>query len=378
MECYENREMRQIRTGFFLMAAVMFAGGLAVAFVERAVQEARFTKALIGIYGELQAEELLAVAGKSGYGGVWLFSLIAMAAFLSCFFYMTGKLSGICREIRRFSLCLEQMTAGRAVSLAEWKEGVLAALSNQAELLYLRNRHMTKVVQEEKEELCRFMENMAHQMKTPLTAIRLDLDLMEIGIGFQKKLEDCSRQCDRLQESVQEFLSAGRLAAGRLKLILRPARVEDILEGACTELAPVLEKRGIHVKVASESELPLFCDYNWMKEAVLNLLKNSAESMDEGGAIEIRHWDERGWKCLEFLDESGGISGEESRHMFERFYTGRQEKGGTGLGLSIAKEVVEASHGSISVSSAAGGKGRKAGARFLMKFRILDGPEAYE
>ena len=99
--------------------------------------------------------------------------------------------------------------------------------------------------------------------------------------------------------------------------------------------------------------------------------------MADGGVIEIRHWDEGKWKYLEVLDEGGGISEEMERHLFERFYTGRQEKGGTGLGLAIAREVVEACHGTIEAASAPGRGERGDGTRFRMKFRILSGPEAY-
>lgn len=391
MGCYEDKDMRKLRTGFFLMASSVLAGGLFIILAERAVWRARFSGALKTLYGELQAAEILAFAGERGYGNAWLFAGLATAVFAVYFFYMTGALSRVCREIQRFSLCLEQMTAGREVNLAEWKEGILAALSNQAELLYLRNRHMVELVQGEKEAVCRFTENMVHQMKTPLTAIQLDLDLMEMRISgwqdeeaprqtvssFLRKLEDCQAQCGRLRENVDEFLSASRLAAGRMKLILKPARVTDIAAGALKELASVLEKRGIRTRVSSESELPLYCDCGWMEAALANILKNSAESMADGGVIEIRHWDEGKWKYLEVLDEGGGISEEMERHLFERFYTGRQEKGGTGLGLAIAREVVEACHGTIEAASAPGRGERGDGTRFRMKFRILSGPEAY-
>ncbi len=394
MGCYENKEMRRLRTGFFLAAAVVLAGGIWILLAERASWQARFTGAVRELYGELQAEELLVLAGQGSYGNAWLFSGLAAAVFAAYFFYMTGALSGICREIRRFSLCLEQMTAGRTVSLAEWKEGILAALSNQAELLYLRNGHMVELVQQEKETVCRFTENMVHQMKTPLTAMRLDLDLMETKLSggqepwsreagrqirdsFLKKLEDCQEQCGRLQENVDEFLVASRLAAGKMKLVLKPARAEDIVAGALGELAPVLEKRGIRVQVFSESEQPLYCDSGWMRAAIANILKNSAESMEEGGIIEIRHRVEGKRNILELTDEGGGISEDAGRHLFERFYTGRQGSGGTGLGLAIAREVVEACHGTIDAFSVSGEGKRKDGTRFRMKFRILSGPETY-
>lgn len=383
MGCYENKEMKRLRTGFFLMAVAVLAGGALLILAERASWQTRFTAAVRELYGAGQAEELLALAGQRSYGNVWLFLGLAAAFFAAYFFYMTGGLSGICGELRRFSLCLEQMTAGRAVSLAEWKEGILAALSNQAELLYLRNGRMVELVQQEKEAVCRFTENMVHQMKTPLTAIRLDLDLMDWKLSgeqaaVRRKLEDCQAQCGRLQENVDEFLAASRLAAGKMRLVLEPARVEDIVAGAVEEVAPVLMRRGIRVQVSSESELPLCCDCNWMKAAVANLLKNSAESMEAGGIIEIRHWSEDRQNFLELTDEGGGISEEAGRHLFERFYTGRQEKGGTGLGLAIAKEVVEACHGTIDALPVSGGAGRRDGTRFLMRFRILSGPEAYE
>lgn len=385
MGCYENREMRRLRTGFFLMAAVVFVTGLLLLMAEQGACQASFERAIYELYGEDRSAELLAFVGHRSDRNLWLFAGCTAACFAAYFFFMTEILSKICGEIRRFSLCLEQMTAGRPVSLAEWKEGILAALSNQAELLYLRNGHMVELVQKEKEAVCRFTENMVHQMKTPLTALRLDLDLMEAKLSGKgasqtavlKKLEDCQVQCDKLQESVDEFLTASRFSAGKLRLVLTPAKMKDIVEGALRELATVLEKRKIYVRLSEESELSIYCDCNWMRAAVANVLKNSAEAMAAGGTIEICCRSEGQWIFLELTDEGGGLSEETGRHLFERFYTGRQGEGGTGLGLAIAREVVEASHGTIEAIPVSGRPGRRDGTKFLMRFRILSGPEAY-
>ena len=128
MECYKNEEMKRLRTGFLLMAAAVFIGGSLLILAERGACQASFERAANALYGESRAVELLALAGQRSYGRVWLFAGLTAALFAAGFFFMTRGLTRICRELGHFSLCLEQMTAGRAVSLAEWKEGILASL----------------------------------------------------------------------------------------------------------------------------------------------------------------------------------------------------------------------------------------------------------
>ncbi len=370
------------------LAVTMAAAGICMSSVwlGQRLYEAR----LLDLLGQTREAAIVRdlAAGCGGRAADFLLPA-AVPVLLAVFFrYLYRRSSRLLEDMRSLGLQMEQMVAGKETALARWEDGPLAALSNQAELLYKRNSHMVELVQREKEQLCHFVENMVHQMKTPLTSLWLNLDLMEEKLSseelpekfkeaMEKKLEDCSGQCRILKEKTADFLQAGQLSAGQVRMLAAPADLDALTAQAAEELRPVLEKRKILVETGSASRVPLYCDSGWMKAAISNVIKNSAEAMEQGGKIRIRHWDADGWKYLELRDEGGGFSEEEAGRLFERFYTGKGREGGSGLGLHIAREVVEANHGRLTAQPVPEEEDMGEGARFLMKFRILSGAEAY-
>ena len=370
MSCYGNKEIRYLGRVYWVMAASLTAGTAALVLFVRHVCQRRIMVAVEQAFSLQEPDP----------AQVWIPVCTAGAVFLFFFLYMTRSLSGIYETVGKLSLGLEQMIAGRRTNLSEWKEGIVSSLSNQAELLCRRNAHLIDLMQEEKEQLFRFVENMVHQMKTPLTALQLDLDLMDMqleplreagGNGLDRKLQDCMAQCGKLKAHVEEFMTDSQVSSGTLHFFSSPADVEGMLESVGNGLSVLLEARQIRLSIRSESKIPLYCDSGWMKAAFSNLIKNSIESMKQGGTIAVRHWDEGCWKYVVITDEGGGISEETAAHMFERFYTGKEREGGTGIGLHAAKEIIESCHGIIEAQPY--GKGT----RFQIRFRILDGPETY-
>ncbi len=361
----------------------------AVRLGERAYEKRLFAR-LSGRLSEGEVSAVKSIAAGGGFSFLDLWPVLAALLLLLAFFlYLRRQLSGIAWEAESLGLRMEQMVAGTRTEMARWEDGLFSALSNQAELLYKRNCHLVELVQGEKEQLCQFTENMIHQMKTPLTALCLDLDLMEERLAFQeelprdfraqmeKKLADCQAQCSALRGKTEDFLAAGRLSAGKVTMAPAKADLDALTRQALEGLKPLLQKRGIRVEHDSSSQIPLYCDSGWMRAAISNVIKNSAEAMEPGGRLRIRHWDRDGWKFLEIRDEGGGFAPGEAEHLFERFYTGKSREGGSGLGLNIAKEVVEASHGTLLAQPVPEEDGMGEGARFLMRFRLLSGAEAY-
>lgn len=380
MSCYGNKEIKYLGRVYWVMAASLTAGTAALVLFVRHVCQRRIMEAVEQAFSAQEQSVLRSLLQEPDPAQVWIPVCAAGAVFLLFFLYMTRSLSGIYETVGKLSLGLEQMIAGRRTNLSEWKEGIVSSLSNQAELLCRRNAHLIDLMQEEKERLFRFVENMVHQMKTPLTALQLDLDLMDMqleplreagGNGLDRKLQDCMAQCGKLKAHVEEFMTDSQVSSGTLHFLSSPADVEGMLESVGNGLSVLLEARQIRLSIRSESKIPLYCDSGWMKAAFSNLIKNSIESMKQGGTIAVRHWDEGCWKYVVITDEGGGISEETAAHMFERFYTGKEREGGTGIGLHAAKEIIESCHGSIEAQPY--GKGT----RFQIRFRILDGPETY-
>lgn len=381
MEYAGNQELRRIRNGSLLFLALCSCSGVLLVWLERKRCLAQTGAALYELYGEQSRKILSSMMAESRQtvlvvAAVWFVILSA-----GCFLYLSRTLTRLFHKIGGLSLAMEQIAAGKEPEMDRWKEGILSALANQAELLGRRNAGMVRMIQEEKEGLNRFMENMVHQMKTPLTAIRLDLDLMEtrsemLPEAVKNKLEDCQEQCGRLKETVDELLNSSRLAAGKLVMVCAETSVQVLLDGVKEEQKVLLEQKTIQMETRLEEGLSLFGDGRWLKTALSNLLKNSAEAMD-GGTILVTGRTEGTEVVLDWQDEGGGMSADEAAHLFDRFYTGKEASGGTGLGMNMVKEIVKANHGSIQVFPIKEADGRKAGTEFVLRFRILEGAEAY-
>ena len=381
MEYAGNQELRRIRNGSLLFLALCSCSGVLLVWLERKRCLAQTGAALYDLYGEQSRTILLSMMAESSQtvliGAVVWFVLLSVG----CFLYVNRTVSRLFHKICGLSLAMEQIAAGKKPEMDRWKEGILSALANQAELLGRRNAGMVRMIPEEKEGLNRFMENMVHQMKTPLTAIRLDLDLMEtrsemLPEAVKNKLEDCQEQCGRLKETVDELLNSSRLVAGKLVMVSAETSVQVLLDSVKEEQEAFLEQKQIRLETRLEAGLSLFADGRWLKTALSNLLKNSAEAMD-GGTILVTGRTEGTEVVLDWQDEGGGMSADEAAHLFDRFYTGKEVSGGTGLGMNMVKEIVEANHGSIQVFPIKEADGRKAGTEFVLRFRILEGAEAY-
>ena len=292
MSCYGNKEIRYLGRVYWVMAASLTAGTAALVLFVRHVCQRRIMEAVEQAFSAQEQSVLRSLLQEPDPAQVWIPVCTAGAVFLFFFLYMTRSLSGIYETVGKLSLGLEQMIAGRRTNLSEWKEGIVSSLSNQAELLCRRNAHLIDLMQEEKEQLFRFVENMVHQMKTPLTALQLDLDLMDMqleplreagGNGLDRKLQDCMAQCGKLKAHVEEFMTDSQVSSGTLHFFSSPADVEGMLESVGNGLSVLLEARQIRLSIRSESKIPLYCDSGWMKAAFFAALRFSF-----GPAIQIK------------------------------------------------------------------------------------------
>ena len=261
------REEKALERGFLLLAVLVMGAWVLALWLSFRSERNRILDVLTTLYGRTDAARFSALLDGTAHNRIWLLGLFPMGALLGFYHYGKKWMLRLEKEISRFSFCLEQLTAGKDVALAQWKEGLLSSLSNQVELLYRRNCHMIALVQEEKEKICRFMENMVHQMKTPMTALCLDLDLLEGKLEGQEaalgKIQNCQEQCTRLKDTIDEFLLSSRFSAGKVAVIPAPADIDVMIEGVRKELSSLLEKRKISVSYDSQSRKPLFCDSGW-------------------------------------------------------------------------------------------------------------------
>ena len=217
----------------------------------------------------------------------------------------------------------------------------------------------------EKQTLADDLADIAHQIKTPLTSMRLLTDLLPRSNPADA---DCLRrldaQTDRLEALVGALLTLSRLDAGVLALERRPQALADLVLRAAEPIEAQMQDKGIALQCRVPEGLTLPLDAMWTAEALLNLLKNCAEHTPPGGCIAVTAQDNPLFAVLTVTDTGPGFAPADLPHLFERFYRGEQAgAGGLGIGLALARSILRAQDADIRADNGPAG-----GARFTVKF----------
>jgi len=208
-----------------------------------------------------------------------------------------------------------------------------------------------------------FVSNVSHELKTPLSMIRMFGETLELGNVGRERQEEyfraITKESERLTHMIDNVLDFSKIDAGGREYVLERMDVGEVIRDTVEVYRYHLETRGFDLVVDVSEDLPLCrIDSEAMSRAVLNLLSNAMKYSPDGGRIEVRAWSKRGQAYIEVKDHGIGIAREEQARIFDKFYrtkrTRRGETGGSGLGLALVKHTVDAHRGRVSVTSALG------------------------
>src|SRR5262245_44237490 len=207
-------------------------------------------------------------------------------------------------------------------------------------------------------ELAVLAGGLAHEIKNPLSTIRLNMELLAEDFAESQALRDrrayakiqlVQAECLRLENLLNDFLRFARLG----QMSLEPADLNSEVARALDFFQPKADESKIDVIRYLDPELPTVqLDRETFQAALLNLILNAQQAMPSGGQLVVRTRELPGWVILDLIDTGGGIEPEVQAKMFEAFYS--TKPGGSGLGLPTAKRIVEAHGGRIGVESELG------------------------
>lgn len=270
-------------------------------------------------------------------------------------------LQRVCDAPELAELVRDARRRGRLQRL-EWQrpgeELELVALPGEAGwvALLLQSRRSLEAQLEQQE---RWVSDVAHELKTPLTALLLVGDSLsaQVNSGNAVLVERLQRELRRLQALVGDLLELSRLenTLPRDGLRRSPVDLPELVQQVWMGLRPLAEPRAIRLNLQVEPAdvaAVVSGDSSRLHRALLNLLDNAIRFSPDGGTIHVGLRLRSGWCRLSVRDEGPGLSEEDSRRLFERFYRGdpsraRSQQGGTGLGLAIVQQIAHAHGGRI-------------------------------
>ncbi|HMK56673.1 MAG TPA: HAMP domain-containing sensor histidine kinase [Dissulfurispiraceae bacterium] len=196
--------------------------------------------------------------------------------------------------------------------------------------------------------------NIAHELRTPISAIRGELEAMMDGlIPLDKEhVQSLYSEIGRLRKIIEGIEELAQAEASSRYLRKTVFDLRQFLEGIVDRFGRLFDENGVKLHLSCEDKLQVNADPDRLSQIIINLLSNALKASARGGHVRISAEDERNQAVISVADDGSGIREEDIPFIFERFYRG--SKGGLGIGLTIVKELVEAHGGTIGVESQPG------------------------
>ena len=221
------------------------------------------------------------------------------------------------------------------------------------------------------------IDSITHELRTPLTAIKAAATtlLNDANISTEDRtdlLTVIDEESDRLNRLVSEAVEMTQLDAQEVHMTFAPAGVETMIQAALESCSSALEEHQVQLKLPSLPKVS--ADHEYIQKVLCNLLENAAKYSARATAIVISADLQGDRIAIHIADRGVGIEASEQSLIFERFYRARalsSQTSGTGMGLAISRAIVEAHHGSLSVTSQLG-----QGSVFSFTLPIVQDPRA--
>ena len=280
---------------------------------------------------------------------VWMF-LLSIA--------FSKRLSVFTRELCR---AMDQMISGseEPMRVAD-RETLFARIGYRLSRLYDVMQENRRKASEERQELQMLVSDVSHQVKTPVSNLKMVTDTLLSKSVTEKErrefLQGIQNQTDKLEFLFQALVKTSRLETGAIRLEKKDAPLIDTLAMACSGIVYAAEKKDICVTVDCPEGILLSHDSKWTAEAVFNLLDNAVKYTPVGGAIRISVEQWEMYVKLSVSDTGKSISESNQASIFRRFYREEEvhEQQGVGIGLYLTREIVTRQGGYIKVVSEPG------------------------
>jgi signal transduction histidine kinase len=227
------------------------------------------------------------------------------------------------------------------------------------------------------ETRAQFVSSVSHELKTPLTSIRMFAETLQMGRASESSrgeyLETIINESERLSRLVDDVLLFSKIEQGAKAFRLRPVSLSATLEAAARALSYPLAQHGFELRVDMAEDVPeMNADPDALQQAVLNLLTNAMKYSGDSRRIELRLARRGAEAVVEVTDHGVGIAPDQQARIFEKYYRvpapENQNTPGTGLGLTLVEQIAKAHGGRVAVASVPG-----QGSTFAIHLPIQEG-----
>lgn len=264
------------------------------------------------------------------------------------------------RKISQITKCLERINAkDYSLSIKDNIEGELSILKNELYKTSIMLKEQADISTQDKRNIKVSLEDISHQLKTPLTSINILLDNIldnpeiptDVMLDF---IKDIKKEIVKINVLIESLLKLSRFDVNAVIMQNAENNIREIVKKAVENVAVLCDLKAVKV-VNNVSDACILCDFNLQVEAITNIVKNCVEHSKKGGTVTISFSDNKIYSLVTIEDTGEGIAPKDIPHIFDRFYkASNANKNSVGIGLALAKSIIEKSNGKIDVDSKLG------------------------
>lgn len=243
------------------------------------------------------------------------------------------------------------------LNIEENTEDELSNLKNELYKITIMLKEESEISKKDKENLKMSVEDISHQLKTPLTSITIMLDNLKDNPNMEEKTKqkfifEISKQVEWINWLVISMLKLSKLDANVVQFYDEKINLNKFIGEIIKNLEIPIEVKNQKIIIEGDENVSFIGDYKWQQEAITNIIKNCIEHNANNGTIYINYEENSLFTKITIRDEGEGISKEDLKHIFERFYKGKNSsENSVGIGLALAKNIIEKNNGMINCKS---------------------------
>ena len=272
-------------------------------------------------------------------------------------------------DIKDIIKCIEQINKKNyELQIDSISEDELSILKNEIYKTTIMLKESAENSNKDKMNLKKSLEDISHQLKTPLTSILVMLDNIiedpDMDINIRNDfVRDIKRNVVNINFLVQALLKLSKFDANTVHFIKQENDLKTIIKESIKNVSPLCDLRNINIEFNAKEKSKIECDAKWQIEAITNIIKNAVDHSKNNSTVTINLSNNNVYSMIEIIDKGEGISKKDISHIFERFYKGENATSDSiGIGLALAKTIIEEDNGNINVES------NKTGTKFIIKY----------
>lgn len=274
--------------------------------------------------------------------------IIIMIALIICMIYKEKQIKQISQQVN--AILFQQ----KDIYIPYYKEGTLSFLESEIVKLVNRLSEQNRLLLEDKIILKQSLEDISHQMKTPLTSLNLVHERLKMTEGTDKKklLKEQQLLLDKIEWLVITLLKIAQIDSNTVTFQKENISQKELYIKLVKPFEIQLELKDISIELEADQTYIENIDILWTLEALSNIFKNCIEHTEQGGNIKIMMNNNPLYSEIIIQDNGNGIDSEDLIHLFERFYKGKNAtQQSVGIGLSLSHMIIEKQNGTIAVEN---------------------------